>query len=204
MVIDPHNLFIGNSLRTNQYSIEKVAELLFAKNVVERVSMIEIPKLSTCIHLDTLFTQISASDFVYYQAFMSGKLKITQFRGSIYNKVNYTSLKELIAEIQPKARLIPCGNGRYPYQEREQYANGCNFVALKEGVAVSYARNLKTLEALKEHGYQIISARELLDGIQMGLNKVDKLESTIITVRDSELTRAGGGPHCLTLPLIRS
>jgi arginine deiminase len=204
MVIDPHNLFIGNSLRTNQYSIEKVAELLFAKNVVERVSMIEIPKLSTCIHLDTLFTQISASDFVYYQAFMSGKLKITQFRGSIYNKVNYTSLKELIAEIQPKARLIPCGNGRYPYQEREQYANGCNFVALKEGVAVSYARNLKTLEALKEHGYQIISARELLDGIKMGLNKVYKLESTIITVRDSELTRAGGGPHCLTLPLVRS
>ncbi len=118
--------------------------------------------------------------------------------------VEYQNLLELISEIQPDVRLIACGNGRYPYQEREQYASGCNFVALKDGVAVSYARNLKTLEALKEHGYQIISAGELLDGVKTGLIQAEQLESTIVTVRSSELTRAGGGPHCLTLPLVRA
>ena len=203
MVIDEQNLFIGHSLRTNEYSIRKTAEILFAKKVVERVSMIEIPKLPTCIHLDTVFTQISARDFVYYKPFLSGEINIKQFRGSVDNVVEYRSLHKLVSDIQPGARFIPCGNGRYPYQEREQYASGCNFVALKDSVAVSYARNLKTLEALKEHGYQIISAGELLNGIKLGLTDVDKLRATIITVRSSELTRAGGGPHCLTLPLVR-
>ena len=203
MVINRKNLFIGSSLRTNEYSITKVAELLFAEEVVERVTMIEIPKLPTCIHLDTLFTQISETDFVYYKPFLGGELNIRQYRNSVDNVVTYRSLKEVVKEIQPEARFIPCGNGRYPYQEREQYASGCNFVALKDGVAISYARNLKTLEALKEHGYQIISAGELLNGISFGLTKVDTLSRTIITVGSSELTRAGGGPHCLTLPLIR-
>jgi arginine deiminase len=203
MVIDRDNLFIGSSLRTNAYTIEKVTEILFSKNVVERVTLIEIPKLPTCIHLDTLFTQVSGTDFVYYEPYLGGKLDIIQYRGSLENRVTYNNLKDLVREIQPGARFIPCGNGRYPYQEREQYASGCNFVALKDGVAISYARNLKTLEALKEYGYQIISAGELLDGLRLGLIKLEKLESTIITVRSSELTRAGGGPHCLTLPLVR-
>jgi len=203
MVINEQNLFIGSSERTNQYSIEKVATILFNKGVIERVTLIEIPKLPTCIHLDTLLTQISNTDFIYYEPFMGKKLKIKQYRGSLDNMVEYENLQELISEIQPDVRLIACGNGRYPYQEREQYASGCNFVALKNGVAVSYARNLKTLEALKEHGYQIISAGELLDGVKTGLIQAEKLESTIVTVRSSELTRAGGGPHCLTLPLIR-
>ena len=203
MVINQKNLFIGNSDRTNEYTIKKIAGILFEKGIVERVTMIEIPKLPTCIHLDTLFTQISKTDFVYYKPFMGENLRITQYRGSLENVVIYENIYDLVSELYPNARFIPCGNGRYPYQEREQYASGCNFVALKNGVAVSYARNLKTLEALQEHGYKIISAGELLNGLKMGLVQVDKLESTIITVRSSELTRAGGGPHCLTLPLIR-
>ncbi len=203
MVINEQNLFIGSSARTNEYSIEKIAKILFEKGVVERVTLIEIPQLPTCIHLDTLFTQISSTDFVYYEPFMGGKLSIKQYRNSLDNIVRYQYIHELLSELQPNVRLIPCGNGRYPYQEREQYASGCNLVALKDGVAVSYARNLKTLEALKEHGYQIISAGELLDGVKTAQIQAEKLESTIITVRSSELTRAGGGPHCLTMPLVR-
>ena len=134
---------------------------------------------------------------------MGVDLEITQYQGSLEKVKTFRNLTDLVSEIQPDLRLIPCGNGRYPYEEREQYASGCNFVALKDGVAVSYARNLKTLEALKEHGYQIISAGELLDGVNTGLTNAENLKSTIITVRSSELTRAGGGPHCLTLPLVR-
>ena len=203
MVIDRKNLFIGSSLRTNKYSIEKTADILFKQKVVERVTLIEIPKHPNCIHLDTLFTQISKTDFVYYQPFMSTGLKITQYRGDLDHQVTYSGIHQLMYEIQPMVRLIPCGNAKYPYAEREQYASGCNFVALKNSVAVSYARNLKTLEALKERGYQIISAGELLNGIKTGLIDPEKLQDTIVTVRSSELTRAGGGPHCLTLPLVR-
>ena len=204
MVIDAKNLFIGCSLRTNRYSIEKTAGILFEQKVVDRVTLIDIPKHPNCIHLDTLFTQISENDFVYYAPFLEGALSITQYRGSLDHQITYSSLHELVSEIHPRVRMIPCGNGKYPYAEREQYASGCNFVALKNGVAVSYARNLKTLEALKERGYQIISERELLEGIKIGLIDPEKIRDTIIAIRSSELSRAGGGPHCLTLPLVRA
>jgi len=54
---------------------------------------------------------------------MEKKLKIKQYRGSLDHVVRYQYLHELLADIQPNVRLIPCGNGRYPYQEREQYAS---------------------------------------------------------------------------------
>ena len=205
MVIDEDNVFIGCSERTNAYTIERVADLLFEHQMVSRITLIDIPKLPTCIHLDTLFTQISNTDFVYYEPYLGADQKVTikQFRDNGKKTVGYTSLKELLSEIQPQVQLIPCGNGLYPYAEREQYASGCNFVALKNGVAVSYARNLKTLDALRQHGYRVVDAELLLERIANGKVDPHEIQKTIITVHSSELVRAGGGPHCLTLPLIR-
>ena len=129
--------------------------------MAQNVTLIDIPKLPTCIHLDTLFTQISHKDFVYYQPFLGDDrpIRIEQFRGSLNDAKSYGSLGELLKELVPDVQLIPCGNGMYPYQEREQYASGCNFVSLKDGVAISYARNIKTLDALKQYGYKIVTAK---------------------------------------------
>ena len=38
-----------------------------------------------------------------------------------------------------------CGGTRRSVQEREQWASGCNFVAMRPGVILSYSRNEATI-----------------------------------------------------------
>ena len=203
MILNKDHVFIGSSERTNEATISKVAELILKKAVAKYVTLIDIPKLSTCIHLDTLFTQIAENDFVVYAPYLlgPGKVKIKQFqKGKVKS---YESFEQLLKEIKPEARLILCGGGKPPYDEREQYASGCNFVALKDGVAISYRRNVATLKAIKKLGYTIMKVEDLLDQVHEGTVDMDRIEKTIITVPSSELARAGGGPHCLTMPIWR-
>lgn len=50
------------------------------------------------------------------------------------------------------------GGGKSPFQEREQWTDSCNMVALKPGVALNYDRNPETDKALQIAGYNIIHA----------------------------------------------
>jgi arginine deiminase len=103
----------------------------------------------------------------------------------------------------PGMDFIPCGEGIFPYDEREQWTDACNLFAIRDGVAFTYDRNTRTNEALQERGYTIISASELSRQIKDGLVKTENIAKTIITIPSSELSRARGGPHCMTMPLLR-
>ena len=100
--------------------------------------------------------------------------------------------------------FIFSGGGISPYQEREQWTDGCNLVAIRPGVAISYDRNLKTLNAFTKAGYQVMDAEEVFRQSHSDSQFIDRMEKTIITIPSAELSRARGGSHCMTCPIKRT
>jgi arginine deiminase len=86
-------------------------------------------------------------------------------------------------------------------QQREQWTDGANVLALAPGVIVMYDRNVATADELAGAGFRVIRGRDLLLGREQV--DLDTGERVCILLESHELSRARGGPHCLTHPLVR-
>lgn len=205
MILHTDYLLIGASERSTAHGIESLKHKLFEKKVIKNVVQVNIPNDRSYMHLDTIFTQIDASDFVAFKPIiidgLSSYVEVYNIDGG---KKQYPSVREFIeAEIAPDARFILSGQGETPYQEREQWTDGCNLVALKPGVAITYDRNPKTELAFKAAGYRVVHAPDLLEAFKDGIILPEEVKRTIITLPSSELSRARGGSHCMTCPIER-
>jgi arginine deiminase len=233
MVVTKDHLLVGVSERTTMEAAHQAITVLFEKKIVKKISVIKIPKKRDYMHIDTVFTQVKRNVWVMLGNFSkkaikmedadpvqrtleSGskkedKIKIIQFtRKDIENPVYFDSLEELLNDIsrndlkcEEKTKFIYSGNNEFPYDAREQWTDSCNLLALKEGVVLGYDRNDKTVEAFKENGFDIIKANDLLKKLESGEITTDKIKDTLILMPSAELSRARGGFHCMSMPLLR-
>lgn len=206
MMFSPDHLLIGSSERTTPYGFESIKNKIFELGLVENVVQINIPNERSFMHIDTLFTRVDHDLIACHKPIVyDGEGSNVIVHRSSGQQVVYASIKEFVlAEINKDMKFVFSGGGLSPFQEREQWTDSVNLVALRPGVGISYDRNLKTLAAFEEAGYKIIDAEDLFKYSHTHNNYIKDLEKTIITIPSAELSRARGGSHCMTCPIQRA
>ncbi|MGK2856181.1 MAG: arginine deiminase family protein [Thermoanaerobaculia bacterium] len=201
-------LLVGVTERTNRAGVEYLASSLRASKAgVKTIYVVEIPKKRSYMHLDTVFTIINRNECLLFPPVMlpGGPESAKVFRLDLTKKtLTYTAEKSLLAALKKQGmdlEPIPCGGGRLIDQQREQWTDGANAFALSPGVIILYERNTRTAEELNRHGYHIVYEDDLLLGrteLELWNDKKYALQ-----IQGNELSRARGGPRCMTMPLDR-
>lgn len=185
-VLSDKVIAIGISQRTEPDAIANLASSIFKSknNMFEVILAIDIPDERSFMHLDTVMTRVDYTKFAVHSHVMniSTVYEIKPKKGGdISIKELNLSLKEILEKYLniDEVELIKCGNGNRIAAEREQWSDGVNTLCVKPGVVITYDRNFVTNKALKDHGVKVIE------------------------IPSCELSRGRGGPHCMSMALVR-
>jgi arginine deiminase len=212
LVLSPKILAVGCSERSSADAIHLLAESLRAHRAEDPGSfdfllMVLMPKKRSAMHLDTIFTRTSEGEcLVYPPYFLEGSrelLNVTaiDLRHRELRMNTRPSLLRVLRELGIDLAPIRCGGDDFILQQREQWTDGANAFCLAPGVITSYGRNVATAEALDRAGYRVLGARQVLEDPDLDLLDGRKY---LIQLEAGELSRARGGPRCMTMPLARA
>ncbi|MCI2055519.1 MAG: arginine deiminase [Oscillibacter sp.] len=185
LILSPEVLAVGISQRTQEDSIDALAETVLSKSqTFKKVLAFNIPKTRSFMHLDTVFTMVDRDKFTVHPNILksitvfvmeldeNGKMTIQQEDGRLED-----ILKEHLG--LDSVTLIPCGEGSEIDAAREQWSDGSNTLAIAPGEVVVYSRNYVTNRSLEEAGIKLH------------------------VIPSAELSRGRGGPRCMSMPLVR-
>ena len=185
LILSPSVLAVGISQRTQEDSIDQLAETVLSQSkTFQKVLAFNIPKSRSFMHLDTVFTMVDRDKFTVHPNILS---QITVFVMELDENRKMTirqedgRLEDILKEHLELDRvtLIPCGQGSEIDAAREQWSDGSNTLAIAPGEVVVYSRNYVTNRSLEEAGIKVH------------------------TIPSAELSRGRGGPRCMSMPLWR-
>lgn len=227
LVVRPDVLFVGCGERTTTAGIDALVRRLaaHADNPVRRVYAVIMPRSRATIHLDTIFTLISQDECLIYPPLIlpRGEQRVRVVRLDVPacgQDPRVEEVEDLLRVVQREfpdreIRARHCGGSPHEEasridQDREQWTDGANAFAIRPGLILCYERNEKTAASLAQAGYQIYRPEDYLDldlrvreDILRGIQVDDWRQKYAILIRGQELSRARGGPRCMTMPLQR-
>jgi arginine deiminase len=174
---------IGMSERTQGRMIEQIARALFAKGAATRVIAAVMTKDRAHMHLDTVFTLLDRDKATAFPKVVAGIRSISIRPGEKEGTLDIREDKDFVSAVAdalgvPKLTIVETGGDAYQ-QQREQWDDGNNVVALEPGVVVAYERNTFTIAKMREAGVEVVE------------------------IAGFELGKGRGGGHCMTCPIER-
>ena len=183
MPIGNRTVLIGMSERSQGRMIEQIAKALFEKEAADRVIACVMSKDRAHMHLDTVFTLLDRDKATAYPKVINDiravSLRPNTAPGDFHITVEDSFLGAVADALGvDRLQVVETGGDAYQ-QEREQWDDGNNVVALEPGVVVAYERNTYTIAKMRQAGVEVIE----IEGFELGKGR--------------------GGGHCMTCPLLR-
>jgi arginine deiminase len=175
-------VLVGMGERTTYQAVSQLALSLFEHGAAERIIAAKMPADRASMHLDTIFSFCDRDLVTVYEPAVAAIQPISYRPGehglevTVENHGWLETVREALG--LRELRTIPTGGDTFQ-QEREQWDDGNNVVALEPGVVVAYDRNEWTNARLRRAGVAVLE------------------------INGSELGRGRGGGHCMTCPVWR-
>ncbi len=209
LIVNQDLLLIGVSERTSPAAVDQLVDELLAVRQSEKnkepfnVLCVILPRERSTIHLDMIFTIVNHEQAVVYSPYVLGRqrARVVRIRVKADGDKKIQEIDDLLLGLRSvgvRMDPIPCGGDDPLHQQREQWNSGSNLFSFAPGKVISYLHE-HTLHACESAGFKIVNAKDVIKHPTL----IQSSSPMIVAVEGSELSRGGGGPRCMTCPILR-